>query len=124
MSDNEKYGFLTETHREILDGEWEGSESTLRSHKSEIRRRSKGALKDLTKVAGSPHISNESKVDGGRLFEPEEIGAFLTSIVIQGGLMPADYERPSEEYRNRIYVELDKVLRSYHEEDEPSSDGN
>lgn len=113
MSDERPHGFLTETHQKVLRGEFEGSDSTLRSHKSEIRKRAKAALADLTTVANSPHIDNESKVGGERLFEPTDLHALLSAVVEPGGLIPHTVEQPSEAFQNEVYVEIDRVLWEY-----------
>ena len=59
--------FLTEQRRDVLEGEYEGSDKTLRSHKSKIRARANRALKELREVAESPHIDNEDVFESGDL---------------------------------------------------------
>jgi hypothetical protein len=104
-------GFLSDTHRKVLTGEFDGADSTLRTHKSEIRKRSKAALRDLVDVANSPEIENESTVDGDRLFEPSgDLNVLLSSVLNPGGLVSHTVDGPSEAYQHEVYVEADTVL--------------
>lgn len=117
MSDKNPHSFLTDTHRAVLSGDWEGSDSTLRSHKSEIRKRSKAALQDLITVANSTEIDNESRSDGERLFEPEDLRALLTSVAHHGGLRSEEYEHVSEAYQNEVYKEANRFLLGFQPDD-------
>jgi len=111
VSQKRRDGFLSDTHRKVLTGDFDGADSTLRTHKSEIRKRSKAALRDLIDVANSPEIGNESTVDGDRLFEPkDDLNTLLSSILSPGGLASHTVDGPSEAYQHEVYVEVDTVL--------------
>ena len=66
--------FLTDTRRNVLSSEFEGADSTLESHKSRIRSRSRMALSELVEVAESNEIDNED------VFDPREIHALLEAL--------------------------------------------
>lgn len=117
MTEKNPHSFLTDTHRAVLSGNWEGSDSTLRSHKSEIRKRSKAALQDLIAVANSAEIDNESRVGENRLFDPQDLRALVTSVVARGGLQSEQYEHVSEAYQNEVYKEVNRFLLGFQPDD-------
>lgn len=87
--------FLTDTRREVLNGEYEGSDSNRRTHKSNIKKRAKIALAELISVAQSPVIEN------GDIFKIRQILELYESILWDGGrLQPyQDFEGSRKEYR-------------------------
>lgn len=70
--------FLTETRRKVLEGEFEGSDATKRSHKSRIRTRARMALQELTEVAQS------SEIDNADVFDPKDVTSFTESLIFNG----------------------------------------
>ena len=122
MTEKRPNTVLTDTRREVLSGDWEGSDSTLRSHKSDIRQRSKAAIEELIEVAESHEIDNESRVGDERLFEPEQIRHLLAAILHTGGLVDEDYEHVSDDFRNELYFEVNRFLLGFQPEDGPAAE--
>jgi hypothetical protein len=109
--------FLTDARRDVLNGDFEGADSTLASHKSRIRTRAKIAIQELREVAESPEIRNED------VFEPDEMLYLFGALFAppnnrfekKRGLQ--GWEHLEEDYRaytDRLYVQLDKILHDYH----------
>lgn len=92
--------FLTDTRRDVLEGEFDGPDATKRSHKSRIRTRARMALQELIEVAQS------SEIDNTDVFEPKEITSFTESLIFNGrsgGITPmlnweGDYDDYYSEY--------------------------
>jgi len=124
--------FLTESRREVLSGEWDGSPSTERSKKSHIRTKARSALGELIEVARSEEIEN------AEVFEPEEIGTLLYWILNDpsemgepGGLIVTDADEVDapddvvteipeslQKYRQRIAGEVSGPVLSIHHRDD------
>lgn len=107
--------FLTETRRDVLAGDADLAESTIRSHKSRIRSRARTALAELIEVAESEEIENAD------VFEPQQLARLVAEIVSpQGDITPrwnfdgtdAEY---SEQYQHPMAVvwRLDHLIDGY-----------
>ena len=116
VTGNSPKAFLTETRKGVLDGDWEGSDSTHRSHKSDIRQKSKAAIEELIEVAESREIDNK------QVFDPEQIRHLLVAIAQPGGLVEDEYEHASEEFRNELYFEVNRFLLGFQPEDSPTAE--
>lgn len=109
--------FLTDERRAVLAGAYEGEENVERTHKSRIRARARSALAELTEVARSEEIDNAD------VFEPEAVGTLLFWILrdparltdLEGGGLVKDEDLPDsyQQYRNSLYVEIDKQMRKF-----------
>jgi len=75
--------FLTDTRRDVLDGDADLSAGSLANEKSRIRTRTRAAVDELIEVGGSEEIENSD------VFNPEKIGTLLFWILND----PADLER-------------------------------
>jgi len=126
--------FLTDERRDVLNGEYDGADSTRRAHKTNIRSRGKTALDELLVVAGSPAIDNDD------VFDTEQVYALISILLTgSGGFVDnadadeqptpkevretADHYKatawePEEEYANELYVKVDAGLRRFHEADD------
>lgn len=107
--------FLTDSRRDVLEGNANDlTEQSLRNAKSRIRVRSRLALEELTEVAESPEIENRE------VFDPDDVFLFLRALLLPDEYVPIDGEPPEDyqEYRDRLHVQLDKLLRMRHEQDE------
>jgi hypothetical protein len=108
--------FLTEKRRAVLNDNYEGEPSTHRAHKTNIRQRSQTALEELTEVAESQTIVNHST------FDPDDVFRFLRALLNPDYYVNPAHEDPHpeefEQYRDRLHVQLDKLLRERHRADE------
>jgi hypothetical protein len=84
---------LTDKRREVLEGTYEGTESTRQSHRSNIRTRSKEALHELIEVAESDEVANHE------VFTPEVIERLLRAI-----MGPRETIRPRWDYEDASMV--------------------
>lgn len=107
--------FLTDSRREVLSGEYDGAESTLKSKKSHIRTRAQMAMDELIEVAQSAEIENES------VFEPETIGTLIYWILNDpaqidhvGGLVGTG-EAPDDVPQD-IWTKIPEELQQYRRE--------
>jgi hypothetical protein len=82
---SEPNAFLTDERRAVLAGDYDGSESVERTHKSRIRQRARSAIEELIEVAQSPVIENSD------VFSPSQIGTLLFWIMHD----PAETTTPS-----------------------------
>lgn len=118
--------FLTETRREVLNGEYDGTDNARRGIKSQTRQDAVAAVRELQKIASSPQINNAD------VFDPDELYSLLMILTVgTGGLiagpdnrrpLPDDVSssnakthawRPDPDYAREVYVVLDRVLRDY-----------
>ena len=134
---DEPSAFLTETRRAVLEGNYTGQENTYRTHKARIRARSQAALEELVEVAQSPYIDNTEA------FDTENIAMLIHALFVPdfghiegGGLVTdpradtdddtnyptASYEEDYQEFRDRLYVALDKPMREYRDSRFPDPD--
>jgi hypothetical protein len=104
--------FLTDKRTDVLNREYEGSESVRRTHESRIRQRARTAISELIEVADSPVIDNAD------VFEPEEVGRLLAAILSDpsqmptaGGLIVEDAEE--SEAPDDVVTEMPESLRQY-----------
>jgi len=125
--------FLTDERRDVLNGEYDGVDSTKRAHKTNIRNRARTALDELIKVADSPAIDNDD------VFDTEQVYTLIAILLRgRGGLIHGDDEeaptakevrrgvdhhkwsawKPKENYANELYIKIDAGLRSFHAEDD------
>lgn len=116
--------FLTEDRQAVLHDNYDGSSSTERVHRRNIKKRSQSALQELTEVAQSPHIDNSE------VFDPSDVHALLTAL-----LTPPSYTNPMTgeipdadddflAYRDRMYVQIDKVKTYAKSTDDTLNDGD
>jgi hypothetical protein len=80
---------LTDTHRKVLEGTYDGNESTEQSHRSNIRTRTKEGLRELIEIAESDEIDNKD------VFEPELIERLLRAM-----MGPRETIKPRWEYED------------------------
>ena len=123
--------FLTDERRDVLNGEYDGADSTKRAHKTNIRSRAQTALDELTEVAASPAIDNDD------VFDTEQINILISRLLrgrgglIHGKEIPTAKEvrqkvdhhkdsawKPDKDYANELYVKIDSGLRRFHAEDD------
>lgn len=130
---NDSPVFLTDQRRAVLNNEYDGEDSTERAHQSNIRARSRTAIQELIEVAESPVI------DTTEVFDPDDVFRLLRAIMSPdpthtegGGLyVGRGHEEAQEEgsdapildvdddylaYSDRLYVQLDKLMRPYRDE--------
>lgn len=102
--------FLTETRRDILNGEYTGQEGTERSHKSKIKARSRTALQELIEVAQSPEIDNSD------IFEPDDLARLVDALMVpDGGLTPRwNFEGSPESFRAEYQYQIGLHARLRH----------
>jgi hypothetical protein len=92
--------FLTDTRRQVLEGEYSGSDSNLRTHHSNIRHRSQLALDELIEVARSPKINNAEALPA------EKVTTLLEEVYIPL-IEPEDYD----DYRRDLFYELRRIIQ-------------
>ncbi len=104
--------FLTDKRTDVLNREYEGSESVRRTHESRIRQRAQTAISELIEVADSPVIDNSD------VFEPVDVGRLLAAILndpsqmpAAGGLVVEDAEE--SEASDNVVTEMPESLREY-----------
>ena len=118
--------FLTDTRREVLAGEFEGEDSTLESHKSRIRTRSRMALDELIEVAKSDEIEDDT------VFNPTNIAHLLSALMepSDGPLEHAWQTAPDEtdpvkrrerhrdkyQYQHRLHWSIESVYNQYNDQ--------
>jgi hypothetical protein len=115
---------LTDTRKDLLEGDYDSSNPTHRNRKHRLKESSKTALDELIQIAQSPIIDNTE------IFETEQVArltrALLTPDVVHtegGGLWPGTEDLPDEltvtvsdeyqQYQDRLYVVLDDPMHSY-----------
>ena len=118
---------LTDSRREVLDGTSDWSDDAIINEKSRIRSKSRTALDELTTIAQSTEIENQS------VFDPEKIGTLLfwilndPAMMEDGGLVGADGDAPEQvravipdrlrTYRQNVHSETaQELLRVDHPE--------
>jgi len=118
---------LTDSRREVLDGTSDWSDDAIINEKSRIRSKSRTALDELTTIAQSTEIENQS------VFDPEKIGTLLfwilndPAMMEDGGLVGADGNAPEQvravipdrlrTYRQNVHSETaQELLRVDHPE--------
>ena len=106
--------FITDTRQDVLNGEYNGSQSNLRSHKSRIRAKAKVALSELIEVASSPVIDNTE------VFSPEQVELLLYALTAgRGGLEGDDIPvqkqawTPDPQYRLEMLEVLENTRQNY-----------
>jgi len=72
------------------------------------------ALHELTEVAQSPEIDNTD------VFDPDDVFWFLSALLTPDEFVPPTEKPPEDfqEYRDRLHVQMDKLLRNRHVMDE------
>jgi hypothetical protein len=94
--------FLTENRRDVLRGESDWTDDSIRNEKSRIRTRARTALDELIQVAQSEEIDNED------VFEPEKMLVLVATLTKgPGGL---DAWTPDDEYRMAVESALNRAL--------------
>ena len=110
--------FLTDERRAVLSGEYDGADSTERAHRSNIRARSRTALDELIEVAQSP------KIDNADIFDPDQVFLLLRALLTPrqedldddefvNFVTPEKYGEDFTAYADRLYVQMDKVMKPY-----------
>jgi hypothetical protein len=124
---------LTDTRKDLLEGDYDSSNPTHRNRKHRLKESSKTALDELIQIAQSPIIDNTE------IFETEQVArltrALLTPDVVHtegGGLWPGTEDLPDEltvtvsdeyqQYQDRLYVVLDDPMHSYRDSRFPDPD--
>ena len=102
--------FLTDERRDVLTGEYEGSENVERTHKSRIRARSQTALEELIEVAESQEIDTRD------VFDPHDVFNLLQAILLPDGYTGPYYPSPDAPdewlaYHYRIQIQLQKLVQ-------------
>lgn len=98
--------FLTDERREVLQGkDREITDQSLHNAKSRIRVRTRLALEELTEVAESPEIRNES------VFDPESVHQLLIALLTPDQFTEIEEEpnRDFRNYRRDLYMQLGKA---------------
>jgi hypothetical protein len=107
---------LTEKQRQVLEGEYDGSDGAKRTHRHRIHNRTAHALEELQLVAYSPQIDNTEA------FDPEAIYGLLQALFFphssryedpNGELTHDDLTDRYKDYTNDLYVEIDRAIRDY-----------
>jgi hypothetical protein len=106
--------FLTEKRRDVLNGEFDGSDSSERTHKSLIRTRAKTALNELIAVADSGTIDNADVFDADQIYTL--LAVLTTGRDTFGTSDPDDphYREVDPDYRNDILRAMDRVRLEIH----------
>lgn len=105
--------FLTETRRNVLNGEYEGNDDSLTVEKSRIRTRARTALEELIELARSDEIDNSE------VFEIHELNALLRGLMgcdlTPRHEMDVDDEtyREIHRYQFRVLEELAGQVRAF-----------
>jgi hypothetical protein len=132
MADTDRV-FLTPERQAVLERDYDGADNTKRTHKSRIRSRSETALEELIQVAESPAIDTRKVFDQGDVFRLLRAIMFPDPMHIDGGGLigpDLDEDRPEVAsvdddywaYTDRLYVQLDKIMRPYRDERFPPYD--
>ena len=93
---------LTEKRNELLNGNYDMSDSTDRAAKHRLKTSSQSAIDDLIKIAQSPHIDNSEALP------PEKIGELIEALYIPT-LEPEDYH---ENYRKDLYYHVSRCINA------------
>jgi hypothetical protein len=107
-------GILTDKRRDVLKGEYNGSDVALRNQKSRIRKSAKAAIADLQLIARSDEIESAGT------FEPNEMARLVNALMVPSadGLKPRrNFEGTDEEYRAEYLYQLHLHSRLKHELD-------
>lgn len=100
---------LTTKQREVLNGEFEGSDNAERIHRHRIEERSQKALEELIEVAES------DEHDNSEVFPPEVIRELLQAIMGDPYDIEPRWERDSMDYETYQYeMLLVEALGSLH----------
>lgn len=115
--------FLTEKRRDVLNGEYEGSDAALRNQKSRLKKSANTALDEVIAVAASGAIENDEE-----LFHPDQIYRLLSALTTElntfqdadGEPMNPDgpyYREVDRAYRNEILRRIDRLRLEIHGND-------
>lgn len=105
--------FLTESRREILNGESDWEDSSVAVEKSRIKNRAETALNELIEVAKSPEIDHTD------VFEEDTVFRLLRSLMlpthrmdeIGTGLIDRDdYPDDFQQYSDRLQTQMAKLV--------------
>jgi len=107
--------FLTDTRREVLKGEYDGSPNNQRSHKSNIRKRADLALEELIEVAESDELDHTDFID------PDDVFRLLQALLIpdrhhidRDEFTPTptedQYTDEFRAYRDRLQKQMGKLI--------------
>lgn len=125
--DMTKKVFLTDERRQVINGNYDGNESTEISHRANIKNKGSLALEELTEIAESPHIDH---ID---VFDSDDVHQFLRALLtgthpdhLEGSgviedpehekyddlpeNVQADYSTEFENYQNAIRLNLAKLV--------------
>lgn len=115
--------FLTEKRREVLNGTYNGEDSTRRYHETMIRARCLVAVEELIEVARSPYIDNWDA------FNAETLGTLIDLLVYGTGGLSGDLDddlpdqaealSPDPDFAREVYHEVDVALHGQPEKDVP-----
>lgn len=103
--------FLTDRRRELLTGEYDGSDSARRNMVTNLRKDSRAALSDLTEVAESDEIDTSEVIDPIAL--AELVDAVFGEIEPLAEADDPDAHHERYRYQDRVYDQLDDVLRDH-----------
>lgn len=93
--------FLTDERRAVLEGSYDGSVNTERTHKSRIRKKTQLALRELIEVAQSPVIDNSEVFDAGLIEQ------LITGLYTGGDFEPyRTFDGDRTEYSQHISYQL------------------
>lgn len=94
--------FLTDERRAVLAGEYDGSETVERTHKSRIRQRARTAISELIKVAQSEEIDNAD------VFDPDDLARLVDALMVPAdGLTPRwTFDGDPDEFREEYLYQL------------------
>jgi hypothetical protein len=101
--------FLTDERRAVLSGEYDGADSTERTHESHIRRQGRQAVNELIEVAESQEI------DTREVFDPNDLFRLLQAVLLPDGYVGPFYPSPDAPdewlaYHYRIQMQLQKLV--------------
>jgi len=102
--------FLTDSRREVLDGDSNLNDQSLANEKYRIRKRARLALEELIEVAESDEISNESVIDSDGLVR-------LVAATLSGdGRITSrwNFDGSDAEYRDRYDFQMDACWKIQH----------
>jgi hypothetical protein len=107
---------LTEQRERLLSGKYEGSDTAERAQRHRLKNSTKVAIDELIQIAESPVLDNSD------VFDPDDVFRLLRALYTpsqdhleeESGLI--DHGDATPEYRaytDRLYVQIDKVIRDY-----------
>jgi len=106
--------FLTDQRRDVLKGQYEGSDTALRTQKSRLRQASSTVLDELIAVADSGEIDNADTFDSEQVYHLLVALAIDRDTFASGDPDDPHHKQVDEEFKREVLEAVDDFRFTYH----------